>query len=160
MNNEELQAAIGQIEAGAVTYRELKKLAEQLGVELQAKTTRDEQAAILLEKLRAIRPPDKAAASSAESANGAGVDDGRSRPQPQDSDADLLMDEDMDIVEIRRRDEALPRISRRLMGRRGAEAHKIVRDVSELATQHGYVVRRRLRRIGGVDYGMRDGGDS
>lgn len=142
MNYEEAQAAIGQVESGAMTYRELKQLAELIGCDLPAKTTRQEQSEILLAALRTI-------------SGEVPVDDQIDRAAETDKrDAELILDEDLDIVSVYHKSGEKPALARRLGGLRGAAAKKIVRDVEQLADADGYVVRRKLRRISGVDYGM------
>lgn len=144
---EEAMSAIGQIEAGAVNYKDLRELAGALKMEIPAQLSKPNLSALLLERLRGMWT-----ASDPEPAPGMGQP--ASVPAHPSLPADLLLDEDLDIVAVYPKGDHKPVISRRLKGVRGQLAAKIVCDVQDLAEAEGYVVKRRMRRISGTDYGM------
>lgn len=149
----EVQAAIGQIEAGAVSYKQLHELAAVLKLEIPGNISKTNLSALLLASLRESPPSDPGAASSPGSAPEPGPDSARD-PAPTLKPAELVLDEDLDVVAVFTAGESKPALSRRLGGVRGQAAMKVVRDVQSLAAADGYVVRRQLRRISGAEYGL------
>lgn len=150
---EEVQAAIGEIEAGTVSYKELREFAGLLKIKIPINISKPDLAARLLDFLRNRPPADAGATSSPASAPEPDPSPGRD-PAPSIRPAELVLDEDLDVVAVFFKGESRPALSRRLGGARGQAAMKTVRKVEELAAAEGYVVRRQLRRVGGADYGL------
>ena len=155
---EEIQAAIGQIEANALAINDLRELARHLDVRMPKNAGKDELAALVLAALRNDPPPDSQISASLESAPepgpagdpGPGLPPAGGRPE-----AEMLVDEDLDVVRV-----LLPGheggagLIRRLGGVRGARQAKIVSEVRREAEEQGYVLRKCMRRVNHTDYGV------
>jgi hypothetical protein len=69
-------------------------------------------------------------------------------------DVDLLLDEDMDCVKVIVLGKDV--INKRLHGARGRVRAELVGQVADQAAKEGYIVQRRMRRVQGTTYGMRE----
>jgi hypothetical protein len=151
---DDVDSAIGQLEAGALTFREMRALGASLQMQIPQVTSRSDLAAVLIDRLRNGVLPETGATSSPESAPKPGADGAQPQAFLPGVDSELLLDEDLDVVAVFRPGDERPALSRRLGGLRGTRAMQVVRDVRQLAESEGYVIRRQLRRIAGTDYGL------
>jgi hypothetical protein len=144
---------IAQIEAGVLSFRQLKDIAEKFNVEAPANTGKKGLKELLLAELVKAHPTGPGAASSPGSVPEPGPAPPRD-PAPSLRPAELVLDEDADVVTVFGQEDARTVLTRGLGGVRGEAARQVVARVKDLAKSEGYVVRKSLRRISRELYGL------